>query len=72
MFAVHDVPRTAPVSVWHPIEEYSAHARIAIKCADKSLSAMEKLRSPPVVHFRAEASEGFQGAGSSRSVTEIA
>ena len=55
------VPRTAPV--WHPIEELSACFRIAVNCTDKSLSIRERLASPPVVQFRAEASEGFQGAG---------
>ena len=61
MFAAHDVPRTAPV--WHPIEEYTAHARIALLCTDQSLSPMKRFWLPPVVQFRAEASEGFQGAG---------
>ncbi|CAL1131224.1 unnamed protein product [Cladocopium goreaui] len=50
---------TAPV--WHPIEEFSAFARIAAKCTDKSLSTRERITSPPVAQFRAEASEGFQG-----------
>jgi len=61
VFAVHFVPRTAPV--WHPIEEFSACYRIAAYCTDDSLSTRERNTSPPVAQFRAEASEGFQGAG---------
>lgn len=60
--AMHFVPRTAPV--WHPIEEFSACVRITAYCTDESLSMRKRLWSPPVVQFRAEASEGFQGAGS--------
>jgi len=50
---------TAPV--WHPIEEFSACVRITAYCTDESLSMRKRLWSPPVVQFRAEASEGFQG-----------
>ena len=71
VFAVHFVPRTAPV--WHPIEEFSACFRIAAKCTDQSLSTRERITSPPVARFRAEASEGFQGAGAfGRICAEIA
>ena len=71
VFAVHFVPRTAPV--WHPIEEFSAWVRIAVTCTDKSLPVRERLTSPPVVQFCAEASEGFQGAGAfGRICAEIA
>ncbi|CAL1127657.1 unnamed protein product, partial [Cladocopium goreaui] len=59
--------RTAPV--WHPIEELSACFRIAVNCTDKSLSIRERLASPPVVQFRAEASEGFQGLKGDRAVS---
>jgi len=67
--AMHFVPRTAPV--WHPIEELSACIRITAHCTDKSLSMRERLWSPPVVQFRAEASEGFQGAGSYGSALKL-
>ncbi|CAL1131218.1 unnamed protein product [Cladocopium goreaui] len=49
---------TAPV--WHPIEELSAYFSF-VASQDESLSITEKLVSPPVAQFRAEASEGFQG-----------
>eukprot|EP00435_Cladocopium_sp_Y103_P000962 s4497_g1.t1 len=58
---VQTEPRMAPV--WHPIEEFSAYFRIVVKCTDNSLSVRERLTSPPATQFRAEASEGFQGAG---------
>ena len=64
------VPRTAPV--WHPIEELSAYFSF-VASQDESLSITEKLVSPPVAQFRAEASEGFQGAGAvGRIYAEIA
>ena len=70
VFAVHFVPRTAPV--WHPIEELSAYFSF-VASQDESLSITEKLVSPPVAQFRAEASEGFQGAGAvGRICAEIA
>eukprot|EP00435_Cladocopium_sp_Y103_P069481 s701_g33.t1 len=50
---------TAPV--WHPIEEFTACVCIAAKCTDASVPKDKRAWSPPVVQFRTEASEGFQG-----------
>ena len=55
------VPRTA--AVWHPIEELNCFARLLVRETDESLDIGQRIALPPALQFRADASEGFQGAG---------
>lgn len=54
------VPRTA--AVWHPIEELNSFAYLLEDETDRSLGVAQRIALPPAQQFRADASEGFQGA----------
>jgi len=63
------VHRTA--EVWRPIEEFVAFACIMFSETDKSLSLMARIFSAATLPFRADASEGFQGAAAAVPSQEI-
>ena len=56
LFWLQVAPRT--VREWHPLEEMSSFVRLVVMETDESLSPTKRL-----LQFRADASEGFQGAG---------